>query len=110
MSRKLRIRQATEKGYIEVPEGGVFDGTYATSLTRRGRVQGGATFRPPSPHRERFTAMKATLRIPMNTDNEGLAKTVLAGYFKYGCQTLLGDNYGTCGTILMEIYEESDTD
>ena len=46
----------------------------------------------------------------MNTDNEGLAKTVLAGYFKYGCQTLLGDNYGTCGTILMELYEESDTD
>lgn len=46
MLRKLRIRQATEKGYIEVPEGGVFDGTYATSLTRRGRVQGGGDISP----------------------------------------------------------------
>lgn len=46
MSQKLRIRQATEKGYIEVPVGGVFDGTYATSLTRRGRVQGGGMISP----------------------------------------------------------------
>lgn len=41
MSKPLRVRQATERGWIEVPVGGVFDGTYATSLTRRGRVQGG---------------------------------------------------------------------
>lgn len=46
MSQKLRIRQATEKGYIEVPVGGVFDGTYAISLTRRGRVQGGGYICP----------------------------------------------------------------
>lgn len=43
---KLRIRQATKKGYIEVPVGGIFDGTYTTSLTRRGRVQGGGEISP----------------------------------------------------------------
>lgn len=37
---KLRIRQATSKGYIEVPVGGVFDASYPTSKTRRGRIQG----------------------------------------------------------------------
>jgi hypothetical protein len=37
----LPIRQATKKGYIEVPEGGVFDSAYPTSKLRRGRVQGG---------------------------------------------------------------------
>lgn len=29
-------------------------------------------------------------RIPMNTDEKGCAKTVLAGYFKYGAATLIG--------------------
>lgn len=43
---KLRIRQATRKGYIEVPVGGVFDGSYMTSMTRRGRVQGGGMLCP----------------------------------------------------------------
>lgn len=46
MSKPLRVRQATERGWIEVPVGGVFDGTYATSLTRRGRVQGGGELSP----------------------------------------------------------------
>lgn len=38
---KIRIREATEKGYAEVGEGGVFDASYPTSNTRRGRVQQG---------------------------------------------------------------------
>jgi len=38
---KLKIRQATEKGYIEVPVGGIFDASYPTSKTRRGRYQNG---------------------------------------------------------------------
>lgn len=38
---KLKIRQATSKGYIEVPVGGVFDASYPTSKTRRGRYQKG---------------------------------------------------------------------
>lgn len=41
MNDNLRIRQATKKGYIEVPRGGVFDGSYLTSKTRRGRYQNG---------------------------------------------------------------------
>lgn len=40
----LRIPQATSKGYVEVPIGGCFDGSFPGSKTRRGRVQGGATF------------------------------------------------------------------
>lgn len=42
----LRIRQATKKGYIEVKEGGVFDGSYPTSRTRRGRVIESGTICP----------------------------------------------------------------
>lgn len=35
----IRIPQATEKGYKEVRPGGVFDASYPSSTTRRGRVQ-----------------------------------------------------------------------
>lgn len=49
--------------------------------------------------------------IPINTDRGGqLAKTVLAGYYKYGCATLLGKNFGTTGTIVLEIDEKDDSD
>lgn len=44
--------------------------------------------------------------MPINTDNDGCSKTVLAGYYKYGCKTLLGDNYGTTGTAVLYEYEE----
>jgi len=43
----LRIPQATKKGYIEVEPYGAFDWTYPSSLTRRGRVQGGAKYALP---------------------------------------------------------------
>lgn len=36
----LKIPQATEKGYVEVKPGSIFDGSYPESKTRRGRVQG----------------------------------------------------------------------
>ena len=42
----LRISQATEQGYIEVQEGGVFDAAYPSSSTRRGRVQDGGKVTP----------------------------------------------------------------
>ena len=45
-------------------------------------------------------------RIPINVDREGLAKTILAGYFKYGTQTLLLGDYGTGGTAILEVYEK----
>ena len=38
----------------------------------------------------------------------GAAKTVLSGYYKFGCATLLGDTFGTSGTAVMEIYEDTD--
>lgn len=47
-------------------------------------------------------------RIPINTDGE-CAKTILAGYYKYGVATLLGGNFGTTGTVILEWNEESYT-
>lgn len=44
--KTLKIPQPTKKGYVEVEEGGCFDGSYLTSKTRRGRVQGGGGFVP----------------------------------------------------------------
>lgn len=36
---KIRIKQATKKGYIECLVGGAVDLSYPNSKTRRGRVQ-----------------------------------------------------------------------
>jgi len=44
-------------------------------------------------------------RIELNAD-EGVARTILSGYFKYGVATLIGGGYGTTGTAIMEVYEE----
>ena len=46
MSLKLKIPQATEKGFIEVEPNGAFDFSYPTSKTRRGRVQMGGVITP----------------------------------------------------------------
>lgn len=43
---KLKIPQATKKGYIEIEPGGVFDWAYPESKTRRGRVQDGGGICP----------------------------------------------------------------
>ena len=36
---KIRIKQATKQGYIEINRGGLVDMSYPNSTTRRGRVQ-----------------------------------------------------------------------
>ena len=46
MKNSLLIPQATSSGYAECPVGGCFDGSYLTSATRRGRVQGGGDLCP----------------------------------------------------------------
>ena len=38
---RIKVPQATSKGYIECEENGCFDWTYPASKLRRGRVQGG---------------------------------------------------------------------
>lgn len=43
---KVKIRQATKKGYIECEVGGVANFSYPTSKLRRGRVQGGGNICP----------------------------------------------------------------
>lgn len=42
----LRVPQATVQGYAECEVGGVFDASYPTSITRRGRVQDGGNISP----------------------------------------------------------------
>lgn len=46
INQALIIKQATKKGYIEIPPGGVFDASYPESLTRRGRVQDNGNVSP----------------------------------------------------------------
>ena len=46
VAEPLRIPQATKQGYIEVPQGAVFDMSYPESTTRRGRVQEGGQISP----------------------------------------------------------------
>lgn len=36
----------------------------------------------------------------------GAAKTILSGYYKYGVQTLLLGDFGTTGTIVLDVYED----
>lgn len=42
----MKVHQATKTGYVDVPIGGVFDSSYPTSKTRRGRIQGGGRISP----------------------------------------------------------------
>ena len=44
----------------------------------------------------------------METDDAGCAKTILAGYFKFGVATLLGGTFGTGGTSVLIYEEDSD--
>lgn len=46
IAEPLRIPQATKQGYIEIPQGAVFDMSYPESTTRRGRVQDGGQVSP----------------------------------------------------------------
>ena len=46
VAEPLRIPKATKQGYIEVPQGAVFDMSYPESTTRRGRVQEGGKVSP----------------------------------------------------------------
>lgn len=44
-------------------------------------------------------------RVAYNVDDEGNAKTILAGYFKFVVATLIGGTFGTSGTCIIELYE-----
>ena len=47
---------------------------------------------------------------PINTDKDGNASTICSGYYKYGVATLILGDYGTSGTIVLEVYEDDDSD
>ena len=53
-----------------------------------------------------FSKTEGSVRLAcLNTAGENVAKTVLAGYYKYGVQTLLTGNFGTTGTMVLEVYD-----
>ena len=66
----LLIRQATKEGYVEVPDGAVFDGAYPTSMTRRGRLQDGGTVAPTVTAESNGLMLYRTLRIRRLTERE----------------------------------------
>ena len=43
--------------------------------------------------------------IPWNIDERGIAKTVLAGYAKFGWETFIGYTFGSTGTIVIYLDE-----
>ena len=47
-------------------------------------------------------------QVAVNADRGDIAKTILAGYYKYGVQTLLTGDFGTTGTIVMEYEDDTD--
>ena len=46
MTKYVKIKQATDKGYALCKVGGVFNGGFPTSKTRRGRVENGGEIAP----------------------------------------------------------------
>lgn len=61
----IKIKVANKKGYIECCNGGVFDGSYVSSKTRRGRVQGGGVICPTIP----ATVMELYVIWEISNDN-----------------------------------------
>lgn len=47
-------------------------------------------------------------QVCLNVESNSVAKTVCAGYYKYGVQTLLTGDFGTTGTIVIEIHETTE--
>ena len=66
----LCIRNGTKAGYIEVPDGAVFDGAYPTSETRRGRVQEGGSVSPTVMSESNTLMLNQTMRIRRLTERE----------------------------------------
>lgn len=63
---KVKIKQATKRGYIECSVPGVADFSFPTSKTRRGRVQSGGEICPT------LTASNQMIFViePMDKNNE----------------------------------------
>lgn len=102
--KKLRIPQATRKGYIEVEPYGAFDWTYPESLTRRGRVQGGVMYAPPSYAVTRFMYMN---QVPFNTEPDGTSRTIKANYWKVSRANFIrGGGYGATAVAVVSDMEE----
>ena len=99
----LRIPQATEKGYIECPVWGCFDGSYPNSQLRRGRVQEGGPFLQQL-HVMEMPYMLLSQRKPINGDSDGLSRAVRHCYGKCGFDSIFRQTgHGITG--ICEIYE-----
>lgn len=80
VAEPLRIPQATKQGYIEVPQGAVFDMSYPESTTRRGRVQEGGQVSPTLMAGGEAPCYYEGKCEPLNADDEGLCRTIKRQY------------------------------
>lgn len=82
VAEPLRIPQATKQGYIEIPQGAVFDMSYPESTTRRGRVQEGGQISPTIMAGGEAPCYYEGKCEPLNADDEGLCRTIKSQYYK----------------------------
>ena len=71
--KRLGIKQATGKGFIEVKIGGVADFSQPTSVTRRGRVQGGGDISPTITTTTGVCKIMSQLIVSKNENGEVLS-------------------------------------
>lgn len=67
----------------------------------------GQSWQPTTSHRH-LSALFMKRLVPINTDGDGNASTILAGYYKFGAATLIGGGYGTSGTAIIEIADDGE--
>ena len=73
---KIKIPQATSKGYIECEENGCFDWTYPASKLRRGRVQRGGHVCPTLMHGDKGAKFSSRQMVPGKDGVMGAITTV----------------------------------
>ena len=95
------------QNYVAEPMIGAFRGSNPENPSERGRSNG--MYKQRLEINENGTSNTLTgvqkdnyVVEPINTDKEGNAVTINAGYYKYGSKTILGGEYGTSGTAVIE--------
>lgn len=97
---KIQIKQATEKGFVEMESGGVADLSFPTSSTRRGRVQDGGTVCPTlTAENQDLCRIETPIVVgQVSTEGsqggkvyspEGISQTLTAGVHGYGTGNIL---------------------
>lgn len=98
------VHANTKTGEQLCEVGGVIDISYpSSSSSRRGRVQENGTIAPTLTCGCENTHARIE---PNNTDIDGNARTICAGYYKYGFETLHDNTFGTSGTSVKQYLQD----